>query len=118
MNPRPSPPLLLLATLLLVTVVPASAQTAYGTILGVITDATSAAIPGAEVRVTNQGTNVSSDVSTGADGGYAVTRLIPGLYRVEVTFDRAFPPGRARLNCTVPAGGGRWHWFGLQFVVP
>ena len=37
--------------------------------------------------------------------------------RVEVTLDRAFPPGRARLNCTAPAGGGRWHWFGLQFVV-
>ena len=38
--------------------------------------------------------------------------------RVEVTFDGAFPPGRARLNCTAPAGGGRWHWFGLQFVAP
>ena len=38
--------------------------------------------------------------------------------RVEVTFDQPFPPGRARLNCTAPAGGGRWHWFGLQFVVP
>ena len=38
--------------------------------------------------------------------------------RVEVTLDRAFPTGRARLNCTAPAGGGRWHWFGLQFVAP
>ena len=38
--------------------------------------------------------------------------------RVEVNLDRAFPPGRARLNCTAPAGGGRWHWFGLQFVAP
>ena len=38
--------------------------------------------------------------------------------RVEVRFDGPFPPGRARLNCTAPAEGGRWHWFGLQFVVP
>ena len=38
--------------------------------------------------------------------------------RVEVRFDRPFPTGRARLNCTAPAGGGRWHWFGLQFVAP
>ena len=38
--------------------------------------------------------------------------------RVEVTFDQPFPPGRARLNCTAPAEEGRWHWFGLQFVVP
>lgn len=37
---------------------------------------------------------------------------------VEVRFDRPFPPGRARLNCTAPAEGGRWHWFGLQLVAP
>ena len=38
--------------------------------------------------------------------------------RVEVQFDGPFPSGRVRLNCTAPAGGGRWHWFGLQFVAP
>ena len=38
--------------------------------------------------------------------------------RVEVRFDGPFPSGRVRLNCTAPAGGGRWHWFGLQFVAP
>ena len=87
MTPRHALSLILWAAALAVAASSASAQTAYGTILGAITDATSAAIPGAEVRVTNLGTNVSSDVTTGADGGYAVTRLIPGLYRVEVTFE-------------------------------
>ena len=38
--------------------------------------------------------------------------------RIEVRFDRPFATGRARLNCTAPAGGGRWHWFGLQLVAP
>ena len=33
---------------------------------------------------------------------------------MEVLFDGPFPPGRARLNCTAPAEGGRWHWFGAS----
>lgn len=38
--------------------------------------------------------------------------------RIEVRIPRAFPPGRARLNCTLPAEGGRWRWHGTQFLVP
>ena len=53
-----------------------------------------------------------------ASGGVGATLDHQEGSRVKVTLDRAFPPGRARLNCTAPAGGGRWHWFGLQFVAP
>ncbi|SDE60879.1 polysaccharide deacetylase family protein [Kordiimonas lacus] len=38
--------------------------------------------------------------------------------RVEVRFDKAFPKGRNRINCTLPAGGGRWYWHGKFFLVP
>lgn len=38
--------------------------------------------------------------------------------RIEVRTDKAMPPGRTRLNCTMPAGDGRWYWFGRQFYVP
>jgi len=38
--------------------------------------------------------------------------------RIEVRIPAAFPPGRARLNCTLPAGGDRWRWYGTQFFVP
>lgn len=38
--------------------------------------------------------------------------------RIEVRSDTAMPPGRTRLNCTMPAGDGRWYWFGRQFYVP
>lgn len=41
-----------------------------------------------------------------------------GPSRVELRFNRAFPPGRSRLNCTMPARQGRWRWFGTQFLVP
>lgn len=37
--------------------------------------------------------------------------------RIEVRLQTAMPVGRTRLNCTMPAGDGRWHWFGRQFYV-
>ena len=53
-----------------------------------------------------------------ASGGVAATIDHQEGGGVDVQFDGPFPPGRARLNCTAPAGDGRWRWFGLQFVVP
>jgi len=41
-----------------------------------------------------------------------------GERRVEIRVDEVFPKGRTRVNCTLPAGGGRWHWFGRQFYRP
>ena len=38
--------------------------------------------------------------------------------RIEVRLRDPFPPGRARVNCTLPAAEGRWRWFGVQFVIP
>lgn len=38
--------------------------------------------------------------------------------RIEVRFDAPFPPGRARINCTMPGDLGRWHWFGMLYTVP
>lgn len=38
--------------------------------------------------------------------------------RVEVRFKDPFPKGRNRINCTMPAGGGRWYWLGRYFLVP
>jgi len=38
--------------------------------------------------------------------------------RLEVRADKAMPPGRTRLNCTMPAGNGRWYWLGRQYYVP
>lgn len=38
--------------------------------------------------------------------------------RVEVRIADPLSPGRARVNCTLPASEGRWHWFGVQFFIP
>lgn len=40
---------------------------------------------------------------------------ILGGGRVEVRFPDPFSAGRTRINCTFPAPGGRWRWFGYQF---
>ena len=38
--------------------------------------------------------------------------------RVEIRFSEPFPAGRNRINCTMPAGDGRWYWFGRYFLMP
>jgi hypothetical protein len=60
------------------------AQTAYGTILGTITDASGAVVARANVTVINLGTNVSNQVESGPAGDYNVPNLIPGKYQVTV----------------------------------
>lgn len=46
-------------------------------------------------------------------GGARIEKL--GPRRVEVRFKEQFPPGRSRVNCTLPGPDGRWRWFGVQF---
>ena len=41
-----------------------------------------------------------------------------GERRVEIRVEEAFPKGRTRVNCTLPADDGRWYWFGRQFYKP
>ncbi len=41
-----------------------------------------------------------------------------GERRFEVRFAEPFPPGRGRINCTVPAADNRWRWYGIQFFIP
>lgn len=41
-----------------------------------------------------------------------------GERRIELRFETPFPPGRGRINCTMPAKGDHWRWFGLQLYIP
>jgi len=50
------------------------------------------------------------------DGRARLERL--GERRIEVRMTRPFPPGRGRINCTMPGPDGRWRWLGMQFYVP
>ena len=48
------------------------------------------------------------------EGKLTLERLGP---RIEVRMQNALPQGRTRLNCTMPAGDGRWRWFGKLLYV-
>src|SRR5262245_35697835 len=56
---------------------------ATGTFSGQVTDAAGAAIPGAQVKITDQGTGISVTRKTGADGYYTAALLKPGVYSIE-----------------------------------
>ena len=38
--------------------------------------------------------------------------------RIEIRFEDPLPPGRHRINCTLPGPDRRWYWFGRNFFVP
>ena len=48
-------------------------------------------------------------------GRARLTRL--GETRIEVRLNAPFPPGRARINCTMAGPEGRWRWVGFQFLI-
>jgi hypothetical protein len=52
---------------------------------GTIADASGAAVPGATVKVTQTETGLNRTATTGADGGFVLTSLPLGPYRLEVT---------------------------------
>src|SRR6266700_7968840 len=62
----------------------AMAQVDTGTILGTITDATGAVVPGANVTIFNLETSAMLTAKTSADGRFEFTPLHIGSYRVEV----------------------------------
>jgi len=54
-------------------------------IQGVVQDATGAAVPGAEVKATQTETGATRTVNSGAEGGYVLSNLPTGPYRLEVS---------------------------------
>jgi len=75
--------LLLLAVLLLLAPVSASAQAVYGSIGGIITDSSGAIVPGATVTITSVERKTSDSVVTNESGYYVKERLLPGTYEVK-----------------------------------
>jgi hypothetical protein len=75
----------LLALSLVLSVGQVFAQSTGGGINGTVTDPQGRVVPNAAVTVTNTGTNVAVTVTTNEDGGYKITNLQPGVYRVDTT---------------------------------
>ena len=62
----------------------AFAQTATGTLQGVVTDASGAAVADAKVTVENQRTNVKQSLVTNGEGRFVQPFLVPSEYRLTV----------------------------------
>ena len=63
----------------------ASAQILYGTVVGIVKDATGGFIPGATVTIVNKETNLTREATTNAEGSYSLINVLPGPYDVKVT---------------------------------
>src|SRR6266576_7244310 len=65
---------------------PLRAQVDTGTILGTVTDASGAPINGAKVALTNEGTSAALTTITATDGGYKLTPVKIGSYKLTASF--------------------------------
>ena len=61
-----------------------TAQVAYGSIAGRISDSSGAVVKGASVTLTDLGTDESRGSTTNSDGDYRFVNLVPGKYRIDV----------------------------------
>ncbi len=75
----------LIALLSLVRPASARAQSTFATVVGGVADPSGGVVPGATVTVVNLNTDVARSVVTDATGGYVVTNLDPGSYKVTAT---------------------------------
>jgi hypothetical protein len=68
----------------LVSIQTTHAQSTYGSVVGTITDANNAVIPGAEIKLTEIQTNITRVTRTRDDGTYEFVNLTLGRYRIDV----------------------------------
>ena len=87
--------------LLLLGAVSALAQSPTGTISGVITDASGAALSGTDVIVTEVTTNVSHTLKTDEQGRYTLPFTLPGTYKVSVTVSGFQPQAQTGIHVQV-----------------
>jgi hypothetical protein len=59
-------------------------QAVSGNIIGTVTDPSGAGVPGAQITITNVGTNVSYQTKTNDSGNYTAANLAPGSYTVTI----------------------------------
>ncbi|MCW5982265.1 MAG: carboxypeptidase regulatory-like domain-containing protein [Bryobacteraceae bacterium] len=77
-------PVLLLVVALVWPFGAARGQTATGQVNGVVNDPSGAAVPGAEVVLTNAGTNIEDRATSNESGYFTFRNLQPGRYRLKV----------------------------------
>jgi hypothetical protein len=62
----------------------ANAQVLYGSVVGHVADPSGAAVPGAKVTLTNQGTNIQTTATTNTSGDYTFSTIVAGTYTLQI----------------------------------
>src|SRR6266852_3605129 len=70
---------------LIVLTIPLWCQSPTATVNGLVRDSSGAVVPGADLQLINDQTNVKYPARTNSDGIYSVSNLPPGTYRVQVS---------------------------------
>jgi hypothetical protein len=65
---------------------PAAAQSYRGSIHGMVTDSSGAAVPGANITATNVANGLVRETKASDDGSYMVTELPAGQYKIQAAF--------------------------------
>ncbi len=94
---------ILLVSFLLLNVSRGYAQTSAGAIVGSVSDASGAMIPGVEVTATNLGTNQTRQVVTNETGNYRIEPLQAGVYTVSAELPGFRKAVRSDLKVDVDA---------------
>ena len=84
-----------------IAVAPAHAQILYGSIVGTVTDAQGAHVPGATVTIVSKETNLTRDTVTDSEGNYNLTNVLAGSYDVKVSLTGFRETVRASVPVTI-----------------
>jgi outer membrane receptor protein involved in Fe transport len=82
------------------------AQTETGQITGTIQDPSGGAVTNATVTVTSASTGAVRTVTSGADGAYTLTNLLPGIYSIDVS-GQGFASARRQVTVAVGSRVGQ-----------
>src|SRR5215471_9536313 len=87
--------------LFLLAIIVSTAFAQQATIQGVVSDASGASVPSANISIRNVKTGVQQTVATNAQGFYSVPFLVPGAYEIGATAQGFSPQTRTNLQLDV-----------------
>ena len=92
--------LLRIGLIVAVAAAPAAAQLLYGGLVGTVTDANGAVVPGAKVTIVNTDTNLTRETTTDPQGAYSFANVLAGPYDVKVALEGFREAVRSRVPVT------------------
>jgi hypothetical protein len=79
----------------------ASAQVLYGSIVGTVTDQSSAVVPNALVKATNRSTGLERQVAADSTGNYSIPNLLEGVYELSISASGFKPLTQTDVNVRI-----------------